>query len=109
MMLGLLPPNSNVTTLRLLSADAFKIFRPVRMLPVNAIFSMSGWWLIASPTIWPGCMKMTCYLGRGREMKWFTIAIDDVYDTRGNTSFVNETSEFQRSKRRNFGRLNKGM
>jgi hypothetical protein len=55
-MFGLLPPNSSVMTLRLLSAEAFKIFRPVTMLPVNATFPMSGWRLIASPTVYPSYM-----------------------------------------------------
>ena len=48
---GLFPPNSNDTTFKLDSAAAFKILRPVRVLPVKVTFSISGCWLIACPTV----------------------------------------------------------
>lgn len=66
MIVGLLPPSSSVTTLRFDSEDALRILRPVNVLPVNATFAISGWWEMASPTVWPGkadkqwgCNEMT--------------------------------------------------
>ena len=41
-ILGLFPPSSRETTLRFDLAEASKIFRPVSVLPVNAIFLICG-------------------------------------------------------------------
>lgn len=52
-MLGDLPPSSNVTALMLVLEDASSTLRPVMVLPVNATLLMSGWSMIAWPTVLP--------------------------------------------------------
>jgi hypothetical protein len=51
-------------------------------------------WLVARSTEW---------------VNKVTVAVDNVDDARWDASFIDETSEFQRSKRRDFGRLNKDI
>jgi len=50
MIVGLLPPSSNVTFFKFDSAAALRILRPVSVLPVNATFPIKGWAEIAEPT-----------------------------------------------------------
>lgn len=82
MTVGFLPPNSSVTTLRLLSADAFMTFLPTAVLPVNAIFSIVGWELIAVPTVVPvGNKNKSIYFGGKKSgTRWRTVSVDDVHD-----------------------------
>lgn len=51
-MLAPLPPSSRATRLTV-SAEALVTAIPARVEPVKLIMSMSGWWLIASPTVGP--------------------------------------------------------
>lgn len=52
-MVGLLPPSSSVTTFRLVSEDALRIFLPVKVLPVKATFWILGWAAMAAPAVAP--------------------------------------------------------
>ena len=52
-MEGLFPPSSRVTSFRFVSAEAFNILRPTKVLPVNAILRIPGCSLIACPTSSP--------------------------------------------------------
>lgn len=121
MMLGLFPPSSSVTTLRLDLADASWILRPVSVLPVNAIFLISGCNDIAAPAVAP---RGTVRLTPRTHMSEMQLAVsgNDVYDTyehclayrwinmvvdrtRRETSFLYQASEFQGGKGRYFGWL----
>jgi hypothetical protein len=104
---GLFPPNSNDTSFKLDSDEAFKILRPVRTLPVKATFSISGCSLIACPTVWP--LKRTCHQQKTDQSRSegnaYTITVYDVDDTRRETGFIDKACEFECSQGRDFRRL----
>ena len=105
---GLFPPNSNVTTFKLDSAEAFKILRPVRVLPVKATFSICGCSLIACPTVWPLLKNKQSSAKTEQsqsEGNAYTIAVYDVDDTRRETSFIDKACEFECSQGRDLRRL----
>ena len=55
---GLLPPNSSVTGLVPLSAQAAMMAAPLRVDPVNVTFAMRGWRHKAAPAPWPSPWTM---------------------------------------------------
>ena len=101
-MVGLLPPSSRVTSLRLDAAATWEILRPVRVLPVNAILVIWGCAAIACPTVGPLYRMMMFDL---KVMRTPTVSVDDIDDARGESGLVYQAGELQCAERGEFGGL----